>query len=289
MTVVNAGTGVGVLVCAPAARAAPSDWRGAFALFAALSLAVTAAMVMTTATRGLGPPRPPAASGARTGGRPRGRAPLVLGALGLGAASSAFWTFGRDLLTAAGAGGQGPALWMAVGASSILAAATGDLMARRSAAALWAGLMVALAASTTALALAPASPPVALAAAIAFGASFVALTGILIVWATRIGERNPAAAVSGAFVLLSLGSVAGALVVGRLIDAAGYEPAFVVAAAAALACSPLGYTPAARRALACAASSKASSSGSSGVCRPSAVAISQSANQAFFGSSGPCR
>jgi hypothetical protein len=48
--------------------------------------------------------------------------------------------------------------------------------------------------------------------------------------------------------------------------------------------------PAARRAAAWAASSKASSSGSSALSgMPSAVAVSQSANQAFFGSSGPCR
>ena len=51
-----------------------------------------------------------------------------------------------------------------------------------------------------------------------------------------------------------------------------------------------GQTPAARRAAACAASSRASSSGaSSAASRPSAVAVSQSANQPFLGSSGPCR
>ena len=51
-----------------------------------------------------------------------------------------------------------------------------------------------------------------------------------------------------------------------------------------------GQSPAARRAAACAASSSVSSSGvSSAASRPSAVAVSQSANQLFLGSSGPCR
>ena len=51
-----------------------------------------------------------------------------------------------------------------------------------------------------------------------------------------------------------------------------------------------GQTPAARRAAACAASSSASSSGGSSLgSSPSAVAVSQSANQAFLGSSGPWR
>jgi predicted MFS family arabinose efflux permease len=291
MTVVNAGTGVGVLVCAPAALAAPADWRAAFALFAALGAVVAWAVAVATAAprarRVVKPGRAAASTAARL--RLRDRAPLALGALGVGAASSAYWTFGRDLLTAAGAGGDGPLLWMVVGASSMLAAATGDLMARRSAAALWTGLLAAQAAGTAALALAPAARPVALASAVAFGASFVGLTGVIVVWATRTDARNPAAAVSGAFVLASLGSVAGSLGAGGLIDAAGYEPAFLAAAAVALACVPLAYTPAARRALACAASSNASSSGSSGVGRRSAVAISQSANHAFFGRRGPCR
>ena len=291
MAVVNAGTGVGVLVCAPAALAAPADWRAAFALFAALGAAVAwAVAATTTAPRRLWAPEPAPVAATTAASRPlRERAPLALGALSLGAASSAYWTFGRDLLTDAGAGGDGPLLWMVLGAASILAAATGDVMARRSAAALWAGLLAALAASTASLALAPSAQPVALASAVAFGASFVALTSVLVVWATRIEAQRPAAAVSGAFVLFSAGSVVGALVVGRLIDAAGYEPAFLAAAAVAVACAPLGYTPAARRALACAASANASSSGSSGVCRRSAVAISQSANHAFFGRRGPWR
>ena len=49
------------------------------------------------------------------------------------------------------------------------------------------------------------------------------------------------------------------------------------------------HTPAARRASAWASASSRSSSGSSGSSRPSAVSISQSANQEFFGSSGPWR
>jgi predicted MFS family arabinose efflux permease len=291
MTVVNAGTGLGVLVCAPAALAAPDSWRAACALFAALSLAVTAAVAAATAG-GSGPgrdaaPRPAARSAAPS---LRDRAPLAVGAVGLGAAGSAYWTFGRDLLTAAGAGGDGPALWMALGAASILGAFAGDGVARGQAGRLWAVLLVALGASTAGLALAPSSLPLALGSAVVFGASFVALTGIVILWATRLDEHRPAAAVSGAFVLLALGGLAGAPVVGALIDHAGWAAGFLAAAGVALACAPLGYTPAARRALACAASSSASSGrASSGASRPSAVPISQSANQAFLGSSGPCR
>jgi predicted MFS family arabinose efflux permease len=290
LTVVNAGTGLGVLVCGPAALVAADRWRVSFAAFAVLSAVVTVAVAAAAAgaAAAVAPPPPRELDGAAP--RPwRDHAPLVLGALGLGAAGSAYWTFGRDVLAAAGAGDAGPAQWTVLGAASILGGVTGDAVARGRAGSLWAGLLVALAAGTAALALAPRSLPIALASAAAFGASFVALTGVLILWATRLQAQRPAAAVSGAFVLLSAGGVAGALVTGALIDRAGPVPAFLAAAGVALACAPLGYTPAARRALACAASSNASSSGSSGASRPSAVAISQSANQAFLGRSGPCR
>src|SRR5206468_3088470 len=60
-------------------------------------------------------------------------------------------------------------------------------------------------------------------------------------------------------------------------------------AAERLAAAGHAASPAARRASACAARSSSSASGASGACSPSAVSISQSANQAFLGSSGPCR
>jgi len=291
MTVVNAGTGFGVLVCAPAALVAPDRWRAAFVVFGALGLAVTGAVAAASGGArpvARGPSRRAIAAARRRVGRDR--IPLALGAVGLGAAGSAYWTFGRDLLSAAGAGGTGPVLWMALGAASILGALAGDVVARGDGGALWGALLVALGGSTALLALAPASLPLALASAVAFGASFVALSGILIVWATRLDADRPAAAVSGAFVLLALGGVAGAPVVGALIDRGGWLLGFAAAAGVAFACAPLSYTPAARRALACAASSSASSgSGASGASTRSAVAISQSANQAFLGSSGPCR
>ena len=49
------------------------------------------------------------------------------------------------------------------------------------------------------------------------------------------------------------------------------------------------HTPAARRASACAATSSSSASPESGSASPNARVISQSANQMFLGSSGPCR
>jgi predicted MFS family arabinose efflux permease len=239
--IVNSGTGVGVLVGGPSVLFAAEHWRWAWAVFAALSLAVTVAVAAGSCRA---PLRPSAATAQPPGRRrSRGALALVAGALGLGAASSAYWTFGRDLLAAAGIGsGAAATLWMALGAAGILAALTGHLVARYRIAATWAALLVGLAAGTAALALQPRSVPVAFASAVLFGAAFVALTSVLILWALRLAPQRAPAAVAGAFLMLALGQLAGAGLIGALIDRVGWTPAFLAAAVCALACAPLAAT-----------------------------------------------
>jgi predicted MFS family arabinose efflux permease len=126
-----------------------------------------------------------------------------------------------------------------LGAAGILGALTADLVARYRIAATWAGVLLSLALSTSALALAPRSQPIAMAGAVLFGAGYVALTGVLILWASRVVPGRAATAVAGVFLLLSLGQLLGAGLVGRLIESAGWIPAFLTAAGFALASTPL--------------------------------------------------
>ena len=69
----------------------------------------------------------------------------------------------------------------------------------------------------------------------AFGAGYMALTGLLIVWS--VGERpaGPASAVASAFLLLAAGQIAGSSLAGAAADHLGLPAAFLVAAAAAAA------------------------------------------------------
>ena len=244
----NAGTGFGIVVCASSALP-PTHWRLAFVLFAALSVAVSVGIAASAGRADPVTASPRERRGARPSHPPRAILPLVAGAFGIGAAASAYWTFGRDLIATAGAtASTGAALWLALGLASILAAATGDLLARYRFCAVWATLAAALAVSTAGLTLAPHALPIGLASAALFGAGFIALTAILIMWAARLDPHRSATAVSATLVVLSIGGLAGAAAAGAVVDHAGFRPAFLLAAGIALICAPLAYTPAARHA-----------------------------------------
>jgi predicted MFS family arabinose efflux permease len=237
-TAVNAGTGLGVLVAGPSALLLATQWRWSWALFAALGLAVTVAIAATTRPmngRPAGPERLPRPDGSMVA-----RPALATAAIGLGLASSAYWTFGRDLLAASGTATHAAgAAWIVLGAASILAAVTGDLVARYRIDVVWAGLLLLLSLATAGVALAPQALPIVLASAVLFGVSYVALTGILILWASRIEPHRAATAVAATFLLLSAGQLVGATLTGMLIDHAGWTASFLTAAASALAFTPL--------------------------------------------------
>ncbi|MET0190717.1 MAG: MFS transporter [Pseudonocardia sediminis] len=249
-SVVNAGTGLGVLVSGPVALALAGHWRWAWAAFAAAALAVT---VWSWATVPGGVPRTrpapsspavssPAASSAAvpstgtTADRvrrwaPPGSARLILAAAVMGMGSAAVWTFGRDLVATAGASElTGTVMWIALGGAGLLGAFAGDLTDRIGHSRSWILLMLLLAVATTGLALAPGDPVVAVVAAAAFGAVYIALTGLLLLWGTRVHADRPVVGVGAAFLLLAAGQALGAPLLGVLADAVTTRGAFVGAA-----------------------------------------------------------
>jgi predicted MFS family arabinose efflux permease len=177
-----------------------------------------------TNLRPVGRPRSPAARGRVDGGKAGAR-------------------HGRHRLAASGTDANAAgAAWIVLGAASILAAVTGDLVARYRIDVVWASLLLLLSLATAGLSLAPQSLPIVLASAVLFGAGYVALTGILILWASRIEPQRAATAVAAAFLLLSAGQLVGATLIGMLIDHAGWTASFLTAASSALAFTPLAAT-----------------------------------------------
>lgn len=227
-TLVNSGTGLGVLVSGPVALLVDDRWRLAWAAFAVICLAVTVwtAIVVPSARDDRRRDR------ARSSRLPRGAARLLVAAAVLGIATAAVWTFGQELLRDAGGqdAGQAAWAWIALGACGLLGAAAGDLVARMGLGASWRALLVASAAATATLALATGSVAATLIASGVFGAVYIALTGILLVWSTRVFSERPSSGVGLVFLALALGQAVGSPVLGAIADASDLRIAFVAAA-----------------------------------------------------------
>ncbi|MFC5064519.1 MFS transporter [Actinomycetospora atypica] len=229
-SVVNAGTGFGVLVSGPVALlAAGGQWRLAWAAFSLAAVAVTVWLARTVPSGG------PAAA---TTGRvalaevlPPGSGRLLLAAAVTGIGSAAVWTYGRELVSAAGLGDvTASVLWIVLGAAGLLGAFAGDLTTRLGPARSWSAAMLLLAAATVALALAPGQVVVAVLAFAVFGAVYIALSGFLLLWGTRVNPDRPALGVGAGFLLLALGQAVGAPLLGAVADALGTPQAFLLAA-----------------------------------------------------------
>lgn len=229
-TIVNAGTGIGVLVSGPVAVLLADDWRVAWTIFAVVAAGVTvwAAFAVPDA-------RPEAGGSTASPVRPsRPLALLVAAAATMGVGSIGVWTFGRQAVLDAGAADWvAPAVWTAIGAAGVLGAFAGALIARIGIRWSWALGMVAMAAGGAALALLAASPVAALAAGAVFGAAYIALTGVLLVWSTRLVPGRAAFGVGLAFLAIAVGQAIGAPLVG--VVAAAVPLAAVLVGCAAIA------------------------------------------------------
>lgn len=251
-SVVNSGTGLGVMVSGPVALLFVQEWRLSWAAFACAAAAATlwaAAVIPAHRPRGAdrtGPRRAPMRRGAARP-TPRG-APLPAGALRLlaaagvmGAASSAVWTFGRDVAVAQGAGATASTvMWIVLGAAGLLGALTGDVAARAGLGRAWTGGMLGLAAATAGLVLVSGTTPGIHVAGGLFGAVYIALTGVLLLWGTQVYRTAPAFGVGAAFLAIAVGQAAASPVVGLLSDSFGPAIAFAAAAALSLAGAALG-------------------------------------------------
>jgi predicted MFS family arabinose efflux permease len=229
-TVVNAGTGLGVLVSGPVALLLADTWRWAWAAFSLAALGVTVAVAVTV-------PRANAV-GAAQPARPRawrrrlGTARMLAAALVFGAGSSAVWTFGRDVVSSAGASELvSTGSWIVLGAAGLLGALAGDVVARLGLARAWSAAMLLVAAATLALGLAASTTVAVFAGAAVFGGVYIALSGMLLLWGTRVFPDRPVLGVGAAFLLLALGQAVGAPLLGLLADHLTLAGAFLAAAA----------------------------------------------------------
>jgi predicted MFS family arabinose efflux permease len=98
----------------------------------------------------------------------------------------------------------------------------------------WVAASVTMASATLLLAAAPADLVATVVAATLFGAAYIALTGIVLLWSARLYPDSTSFGVGLAFFTIAAGQALGAPVVGALIDLIGATAAFVAIAVTGL-------------------------------------------------------
>jgi len=238
-TIVNAGTGPGLVAAGLLALALLPDWRTAWWVAAAIAVAAAAAVLALDRgddADGAADARLPPASWFLAHRR------VIVAALLLGAGSAAVWNSGRALLADAGMPDQLSVLaWVALGLGGLAVVPSAGPMSALGPRRAWVVTAGALAVATLALVAAPGSVPLALVACLVFGWGYTAATGALIGWTGAIEPSRAASGTALLFVLLVLGQALGAAVAGAAISATGYPPAFLGAALVAAVAGALGW------------------------------------------------
>lgn len=230
-TIINAGTGAGVVLSGPVALLMGGQWRIAFLIFAATALCMTLAVALSVPGNAKTPRRnekglPPLHTALKR---------LIIASFLMGASSTALWSFGSQLVTLRlGWGHTGAGLlWIAIGAAGIAGAGAGSLVARFGVdrthwlflSALAGGiLLVGFESTTTALTL--------LGGAL-FGLAYIMLTGVYLVWGVSALPNRPATGLTVGFLTIAIGQTVGAPLFGLIMDQ--LTPTYAVIAFACLA------------------------------------------------------
>nr|WP_282189118.1 MFS transporter [Azospirillum sp. SYSU D00513] len=241
---INAGTAAGIVFSGVAVMGFALPWRGLYALFALIGAAVTVWLWFAMPPGAIGHAAGHAA-GRGTGGVPPrrlarpGLAGLCAAAFLMGAASTAVWTFGADLLR----GGFGfpeeriALAWIALGLGGLAGSATGLLVARFGTGTVHRAALLAIALCHATLAAATAAPLFAFAAMALFGAAYIVSSGVLLIRGTAILPDRPDLGLGISFLAIATGQMVGAPLFGALLDGVG--AAASLSSFAAIACAAM--------------------------------------------------
>ncbi|KTW02133.1 hypothetical protein, partial [Sphingomonas sanguinis] len=142
------------------------------------------------------------------------------------------WTYGRSALVSAGVPSALTVVaWIVLGVGGASVAVTARWTSGVPAARTWSLTTTLAAVAVLALGLLPHLVVAALMACAVFGWAYTAATGALIAWTTETDQQHAAAGTALLFVVLVAGQALGAAAAGALVEPAGTEATFTIAAA----------------------------------------------------------
>ena len=230
-TLINAGTGAGVVLSGPVALLMGGHWRIAFLIFAAMALCMAIAVVVSVP--GNAQSAENRAKGLPTLNKTLKR--LIIASFLMGASSTALWSFGSQLVTLrldwshTGAG----LLWIAIGAAGVAGASAGSLVTRFGIDRTHWLFLVTLAGGILLVGFEGTTPALTLLGGALFGLAYIMLTGVYLVWGVSALPRRPATGLTIGFLTIAIRQTAGAPLFGLIMDQ--LTPTYAVTAFACLA------------------------------------------------------
>jgi predicted MFS family arabinose efflux permease len=232
-TMINAGTSVGVVLSGPIALGMAGQWRLAFAAFTVMAMILALATSISL----------PASRGSKgAGGIPSMSGPLlrlIAAAFLMGAASAALWSFGGQLVSQNFGWGATRTgfLWSCIGIGGIAGAWAGSFVDRFGIDGVHLSFLALMAVGILCVGSTFTTPELALIGGPIFGAAYVMLTGVYLVWSVRVLSERPATGLMIGFLMIAVGQATGAPAFGLLMSIYGAGPAVTIFAALALLAS----------------------------------------------------
>ncbi|MEB4673928.1 MFS transporter [Enterobacteriaceae bacterium G50] len=227
-TVINAGTGAGIIVSVPILLTMTGGWRMACMAFAVLA-ALCLILIYRHIPAGLRLRAHQPSLSLRQVFSPSMRR-LAAIALISGAASAAWWSFGPDILHHHLSVNERlrSLLWLISGAAGILAVLTGLLARYLSWTLIYRLSQLCMALPLLLMAFSQSYSGWLIPAVAMCGAGYVTLSGVLLVYAAENLRQAPAAGVSVAFFMLAAGQVVGSALFGQIYAGYGAVVALIV-------------------------------------------------------------
>ncbi|QRP50336.1 MFS transporter [Amycolatopsis sp. FDAARGOS 1241] len=213
----NTGTGLG-LAASAFTPLLLLGWPAIWAAFAVLGAALTLIAWRTL-------PRTDPAEVVT--GSAHGVLPLVLNSVLIGVTSAPYWTFSSSRLTESGLSPVAATwCWFTIGVAGLLGGSAGRVAERVGLRAANLATWTLAAAGIAVLALPDPGLPGALVSGALFGCTYMALTGLCILWASRVFPTRPARGVTWSFLGLGIGQTAASPLAGATASAIGLAAVF---------------------------------------------------------------
>jgi predicted MFS family arabinose efflux permease len=215
-TVINAGTSAGVVFSGPVALMMGDEWRLAFAGFAAVAIGLALVAAFSIPRGTIRARKSADGVPSLTGVLWR----LIFATFLMGFASTAIWSFGGQLITtrlnwsSTGAG----ILWIAIGAAGIAGAGAGTLIARFGIDRVHRLFLTVMAVGILLVGIGGTTAALTLCGGVFFGAAYIMLTGVYLVWGILALPDRPATGLMIGFLTIAIGQTAGAPIFGLLMD-----------------------------------------------------------------------